>query len=103
MVLFNTYHLNLSEKYWSEPLKFKPSRFVSNNGNVSHISKPDHFFPFSSGRRACLGYKMVQTISFTTIANLVLNFKMSPISDEQRHEMHRQLAPKGCLALDLSD
>ena len=103
MVLFNTYHLNSSSDYWTDPQKFKPSRFVTKNGNASHISKPDHFFPFSSGRRACLGYKMVQTIAFTAIANLVLNFEMSTLNDEHRYEMSRQLAPKGCLALDLSD
>ncbi|CAG2174340.1 unnamed protein product, partial [Oppiella nova] len=103
MILFNTYYLNMSAEYWSDPQQFKPSRFVSSSGSVSHISKPDHFFPFSSGRRACLGYKMVQTITFTAIANLVLNFEISALNDEQRSEMSRQLAPKGCLALDLSD
>ncbi|CAG2103061.1 unnamed protein product [Medioppia subpectinata] len=103
MVLFNTYYLNMSPEFWCEPQRFNPSRFISSSGSVSHISKPDHFFPFSSGRRACLGYKMVQTIAFTAIANLVLNYDISALNDEQLYEMGRQLAPKGCLALDLSD
>ncbi len=99
MILFNTYHLNMSEEYWTEPQKFNPSRFVKSNGKEAHISKPDHFFPFSSGRRSCLGYKMVNTITFAVISNLLLNFKIVPQNDEQRVQIYRQLAPKGCLAL----
>ncbi|XP_054161103.1 cytochrome P450 307a1-like [Oppia nitens] len=112
MVLFNTYYLNMSDKYWSEPQEFRPQRFVSKSyGNASHISKPDHFFPFSSGRRSCLGYKMVQTIAFAALANLVLNFQLTPATesttgaaaDSGADKIRSQLAPKGCLALDLSD
>lgn len=104
MILFNTYHLNVSEEYWEEPVRFNPSRFLSGKepdvqrADV-HIMKPDHFFPFSSGRRACLGYKMVKTIAFVVIANLVLNFKMFPINDTERKKMENQLEPTGCLAL----
>lgn len=95
-MLFNSYHLNTSERFWQAPEKFNPSRFVSYANGYGHIIKPDNFFPFSSGRRACLGYKMVQTISFCVAANLILKYEVVPLNALHIEE---QLISKGCLAL----
>lgn len=175
MILFNTYHLNMSDEYWKCPQEFRPERFLiqvpisqeagtikycpssssigsnssncdsveqnssvpkvivdvidgddeivsiglNNNsikeskfdgeeekywkekcilepGNKFQVSKPDHFFPFSFGRRACLGYKMVTLISFSILANLCLNYKLNPVGEDS---IKQQLKPKGSLAL----
>lgn len=108
MILFNSYNLNMSEAFWTEPKKFNPMRFLVKNqpDNCNNneaeateryvINKPENFFPFSCGRRACLGYKMVTTITFSAIANLCLKFKLSP-RDEA--DVMKQLKPKGSLAL----
>lgn len=124
MVMFNTYHLNMSSKYWVNPQKFNPKRFLvksgsrdqktqsnseerteNNNQNDDEddvlgeswqILKPDHFFPFSCGRRACLGYKMVTYISFCAVANLCYKFK---IGSNDLIQIEKDLTPKGSLAL----
>ncbi|KAI1305954.1 Cytochrome P450 -like protein [Halotydeus destructor] len=102
MVMFNGYHLNMSDKYWTEPKKYNPKRFLVKSGSNNNtdceyqISKPEYFMPFSCGRRACLGYKMVTHVSFTAIANICLKYKMSPQSAD---DVAKQLTPKGSLAL----
>ncbi len=99
MVLFNVYHLNLSPDLWpgpDGPLSFRPSRFVTPEGNVL---KPDYFFPFSHGRRSCLGYKMVNTVLFSTVANLLLGYRIEAGSEANRARMTEMLAPKGSIAL----
>ena len=103
MVLFNVYHLNLSPDLWpgpdpdgGGPLSFRPSRFVTPEGNVL---KPDYFFPFSHGRRSCLGYKMVNTVLFSTVANLLLGYRIEAGSEANRARMAEMLAPRGSIAL----
>lgn len=96
MVLFNIYHLNLSSDHWEEPTKFNPGRFVTPEGNVV---KPDFFFPFSHGRRSCLGYKMVNTIIFSTVANLLVHYRIEAGSESNRSTMSDLLQPKGTIAL----
>lgn len=97
MVLFNSYYLNMSPIYWHDPFSFRPSRFLSKD--KGHVFKPENFLPFSSGKRSCLGYKMVTTISLCTLANLLLKFKISPLNKEGQLEINEQLKPKGYLAL----
>lgn len=96
MVLFNIYHLNLSTGLYSNPFEFDPTRFITEQGN---LVKPDYFFPFSHGRRSCLGYKMVNLILSSTVANLLLQYHLVPLSTENRQNIEQSLQPKGTLAL----
>lgn len=74
LIFLNNYGLNMSEELWEEPKAFKPERFVQNG----HVIKPDHFLPFGAGRRSCMGYKMVQFLSFSVIANCMQHFDVRP-------------------------
>lgn len=74
LIFLNNYNLSMSPELWSEPTEFKPERFVQNG----HVVKPDHFLPFGAGRRSCMGYKMVQFLSFSAIANCMQHFDMRP-------------------------
>lgn len=100
MVLFNTYHLNFTADYWKDPYAFDPSRFVSTDGSVR---KPEYFFPFSFGRRSCLGYKLVYSVLFLTAANLLLRFRLVPSGAENTRRMKDLMQPKCTLALPLSE
>ncbi|XP_075675936.1 cytochrome P450 307a1-like [Dermatophagoides pteronyssinus] len=97
MILFNIYHLNLSEEFHEKPFKFDLTRFITEDGL---LLKPDFFFPFSHGRRSCLGYKMVYSIITTTVANLLLDYKLTSLTSMDNHELtEKMLQPKGSLAL----
>lgn len=74
LIFLNNYELSMSSDLWDEPTKFKPERFIQNG----HVVKPDHFLPFGAGRRSCMGYKMVQFLSFSVIANCMQHFEMRP-------------------------
>ncbi|XP_024877638.1 cytochrome P450 307a1-like [Temnothorax curvispinosus] len=77
-IFLNNYDLNMSNELWTSPEEFMPQRFVQNG----KLLKPEHFLPFGGGRRSCMGYKMVQYISFSTIATLLKNFNILPVEKE---------------------
>jgi cytochrome P450 family 307 subfamily A len=74
----NNYDLNMSNNLWSQPEEFSPERFLQNG----RILKPDHFIPFGAGRRSCMGYKMVQLVSFSMLANVMRNFTIAPVEGQ---------------------
>lgn len=74
LIFLNNYDLSMSPELWDEPKKFKPERFIQNG----HVVKPDYFLPFGAGRRSCMGYKMVQFISFLVIVSFMQHFDIRP-------------------------
>lgn len=95
IAIFNNYHLNFGEHLWDVPLKFNPDRFLGPSGG---ICKPDHFFPFSTGRRTCLGYKIVQNITFLLLANVCNNFSLRLTKEDESEFLKLR---HGSLALPL--
>lgn len=75
LIFLNNHDLSMSNKHWKNPEAFQPERFLSCEGR---LVKPDHFLPFGGGRRTCMGYKMVQLISFSTIASLLQTYNIRP-------------------------
>lgn len=74
LIFLNNYDLSISPELWDEPAAFKPERFIQNG----HVMKPDHFLPFGAGRRSCMGYKMVQFLSFSVLTSCMQQFDMAP-------------------------
>lgn len=90
LIFLNNYDLNMSPSLWEEPEKFEPKRFISNG----RLLKPEHFIPFGVGNRSCMGYKLVQFVSFAAVSNLLKEFDISPI-----HGAAEIKVPLGSLAL----
>ncbi len=57
-----------------------PERFLTEEGRVL---KPDHFFPFGTGRRSCLGFKMLLYTSMLTVANLCSQYTIELDASEK--------------------
>ena len=72
VIFVNNHHLNTSTELWEEPEKYNPNRFLDENSG--DFTKPAHFQPFSMGKRACMGYKMVYNVAFSIISNLLSQF-----------------------------
>jgi cytochrome P450 len=51
-VLVPIWYLHRSEKYWDEPLKFRPERFAPEK---KHNIDRYVYFPFGGGPRLCIG------------------------------------------------
>ena len=75
VIFVNNYELNLGDDYWDDPLSFKPERFLSNSGK---IIKPAHFIPFSTGKRTCIGQRLVQCFSFIILTTLFQHYDIKP-------------------------
>lgn len=68
----------MSTELWTSPEEFMPDRFVQHG----HLLKPEHFLPFGGGRRSCMGYKLVQYLSFAILATLLKNYKIVTVEKE---------------------
>ncbi|CAL8142820.1 unnamed protein product [Orchesella dallaii] len=91
VVMFNNYDLHFSPELWDQPEEFKPERFLTEGG--TRLMKPDFFVPFSTGRRVCLGQKILMKMSVTIIANLCQAFEIG-LDSEQDYSV-----PRCCLAV----
>lgn len=68
-IVLNTYAIHRDGDAWTDPLCFKPERFL----NSSIDSKGQHYelIPFGSGRRSCIGMLLGNKIVSLTLARLV--------------------------------
>lgn len=78
LIFLNNHDLSMSEKLWDAPEKFQPERFIRDG----RLTKPDFFIPFGIGRRSCMGYKMVQMLSFSLLANTLSHFDIVTLDTE---------------------
>ncbi|XP_058808693.1 cytochrome P450 4C1-like [Phymastichus coffea] len=71
MVPFATHR---SEKFWMDPEKFIPERFLPENSNTRH---PYAYIPFSGGLRGCIGQKYAIMALKTILAHVVRRFRLT--------------------------
>ncbi|MCC5602126.1 cytochrome P450 [Nostoc favosum] len=69
-VFINLYGLTRDERYWKEPEKFNPYRFLTDIGEVRE-DLLDKYYPFGLGKRRCLGEYLGRIEIFTFITNLM--------------------------------
>ncbi|XP_074029631.1 cytochrome P450 4C1 isoform X2 [Leptinotarsa decemlineata] len=72
-VAFNLLYIHRNPKYWTEPLKFDPDRFLPEEIAKRH---PCTFIPFLYGPRNCLGWKYALLNMKIIIATVVREFKI---------------------------
>ncbi|KAH7833193.1 hypothetical protein Vadar_003946 [Vaccinium darrowii] len=71
-VLVNVWTIGRHPRYWEEPERFRPERFLGKNIDM----KGHHFelLPFGSGWRMCPAYRLGLKLIHSTLANLVQRF-----------------------------
>lgn len=50
MVVPLQWAIHTDPSYWHEPLRFKPERFIAQDGS---LARPEAFLPFQAGEFAC--------------------------------------------------
>ena len=62
-------------KLWKNPEKFKPGRFLDENGK---FVKSKYVIPFSMGPRSCLGEQVARMEVFILLVGMVQKFEFLP-------------------------
>ncbi|GBN12795.1 Cytochrome P450 2J2 [Araneus ventricosus] len=72
IVYANFWSAHHDPRYWNEPDKFIPERFLSEDGKS--VVKSSNFMPFSLGKRVCPGESMAYMEMFLYFASLLQKF-----------------------------
>ncbi|CAL1272928.1 unnamed protein product [Larinioides sclopetarius] len=71
-IIANFWNVHHDPRYWDEPDKFKPERFLSKDGKS--VVKSSNFMAFSLGRRVCPGESMAYLEMFLYFSSMLKNF-----------------------------
>lgn len=74
-VIINHWALHHDPKKWENVNKFKPERYLDENGKMG--PKPESWLPFSAGRRVCLGEMVAKPELLLIFACLMQRFQWS--------------------------
>ncbi|KAG6672268.1 hypothetical protein I3842_16G049600 [Carya illinoinensis] len=80
-VLVNLWKIQTDPKIWSEPLEFKPERFLTTHKDVDVKGQNFELIPFGSGRRACPGISFGLQMLHLPLASLLHAFEISTPSN----------------------
>ncbi|KAL6220326.1 hypothetical protein ACLB2K_008082 [Fragaria x ananassa] len=80
-LITNLWKIHTDAGTWSDPLEFKPERFMTTHKNTDVRGQHFELIPFGSGRRVCPGLSFgLQTVQFT-LASFLHAFKISTPSN----------------------
>ncbi|GBO29499.1 Cytochrome P450 2U1, partial [Araneus ventricosus] len=71
-IIANFWNAHHDPRYWDEPDKFKPERFLSKDGKS--VVKSSNFMAFSLGRRVCPGESMAYLEMFLYFTSMLQKF-----------------------------
>ncbi|RDX91407.1 Cytochrome P450 82A3, partial [Mucuna pruriens] len=70
----NLWKIHRDPSVWSDPLKFKPERFLNTHKNIDVKGQNYELLPFGSGRRICAGMSLGLYMVHFTLANFLQSF-----------------------------
>ena len=81
-VMINLHSLTRDERYWEEPEKFNPHRFLDDKGEIIN-DLVDKFYPYGIGKRRCLGEHLSRLEIFLFFANILQKCKLEKVPTEK--------------------
>ncbi|KAI9099648.1 hypothetical protein K1719_024653 [Acacia pycnantha] len=73
-VIVNAWAIGRDPKYWSEPEKFAPERFLNTTVDYNFKGSNFEFIPFGAGRRICPGVAFATPVVELLISNMLFHF-----------------------------
>lgn len=80
-VFVNVWAIQRDPSEWTDPLEFKPERFLQEECWRDFTGKNFDYFPFSSGRRMCAGMAMAERMTGYILAVLLHSFDWKLVDD----------------------
>jgi cytochrome P450 family 4 len=85
-VMFSPFLMGRNAKYFADPLKFDPNRFLELK------SDPPGFIPFALAPRKCLGGKIAYIIMKIAIVGVLKNFKLILPEESEELELNADMS-----------
>ncbi|XP_047324991.1 cytochrome P450 CYP82D47-like [Impatiens glandulifera] len=83
-LLLNIWKLQRDPKIWSEPLEFRPERFMTTHSNIDVRGQNFELIPFGTGRRVCPGINFSMQMGHLVLASLVHSFQLSNLNNNNK-------------------
>ncbi|MBE9167852.1 cytochrome P450 [Pleurocapsales cyanobacterium LEGE 06147] len=81
-VYINLYSLTRDDRYWEEPEKFNPHRFLTDSRQIRE-DLLDKYYPFGLGKRRCFGEYLGRLEVFLFFTNLMHKCKFERVAGEK--------------------
>ncbi|XP_019440638.1 PREDICTED: cytochrome P450 82A3-like isoform X1 [Lupinus angustifolius] len=81
-LITNLWKIHTDPSIWSDPLEFKPERFLTTHKDVDVRGHDFELIPFGSGRRICPGISFALHTIHLALARFLQSFEISKTSDE---------------------
>ncbi|KAL7613604.1 hypothetical protein Lser_V15G08952 [Lactuca serriola] len=81
-LLVNLYKMQRDPKIWSEPLEFRPERFLTSHKGIDVKGNHYELLPFGSGRRMCPGVSFALQAVSLALASLIQQFVLKKPSNQ---------------------
>jgi cytochrome P450 len=93
-VIFSPYLLQRDARWWPEPERFRPERWLEGNPPESRRA----YIPFGSGPRVCMGLHLSLYQLVTTTSHLAANYRIESNAAEIEPFHHAMVVPRGLRA-----
>ncbi|KAG9439968.1 hypothetical protein H6P81_020133 [Aristolochia fimbriata] len=80
-VLINLWKIQRDPSLWTDPLAFKPERFLTTNADTDVRGQHFELIPFGSGRRMCPAISLALKLTHFSLARLLHAFDLQTPSD----------------------
>ncbi|KAJ7958089.1 Cytochrome P450 family protein [Quillaja saponaria] len=80
-LLVNLWKIQTDPRVWSDPLEFKPERFLNTHKDFDVRGQCFELIPFGGGRRACPGISFAIQMTHVALASLLQTFDVTTPSD----------------------
>ncbi|KAK6145711.1 hypothetical protein DH2020_022531 [Rehmannia glutinosa] len=101
-VLVNIWPVQRGPLVWDNPSEFRPERFLGNNRKWDFSGNDFNYIPFGSGRRACAGILVAETMVKYVLASFLHSFEWR-LADKEKVDMSDKLltALRKCIPLSV--